>query len=595
MLKNILHGSLILTFLIFVSSLVAGQFIHQDVINVNTYQTINLMKGLICISVFLYWLFIRFSRVAQSLFNLFKAWQTGVVFLLQGIDGLLIFFIPDQSYRVVIVCFNLVATSFLYIHLYFTFLSKRLSDLVVISLLAAGFFLFIGYAYQWNGHGWNTSVLFNDVQPILLILSAVSCSLLLAIALMRIQYKLKQYSEFELMPLLILFSGFLTLIAGDNLVIWSSAVLLHMFFVGTVISLIVKVDKHFAADWMLLSTGLNTSTNAYFYYDQTGEIHFVNQAFKKLFGIKEDTPLNQIKHPLHSHPLFETISNSLSQQGYWSGETVIVGDNGNVISVHVDFNVIVINDVSYYQAWFLDLAEKIALRTNEHAIQEKLERLSFNLMDKQEEERRYFAKELHDEIGQGLTLLKIQQQLPEPDKELIKSVLSELIDKVRNLSLNLRPSILDDMGLSAALEWLTDRQRKFSQLAIVSDISSNLPRFNDKFEISVFRIAQEAFTNIHKYSHADLVNIHCSIQDDYLQLTIEDNGIGFDVGSKLNSAIKGQSLGLLSIQERAFLINGLIEISSTPENGTLIELRVPVFDNALDETPFETEGGNGLL
>jgi signal transduction histidine kinase len=151
------------------------------------------------------------------------------------------------------------------------------------------------------------------------------------------------------------------------------------------------------------------------------------------------------------------------------------------------------------------------------------------------------------------------------------------------------------MGLSAALEWLTDRQRKFSQLAIVSDISSNLPRFNDKFEISVFRIAQEAFTNIHKYSHADLVNIHCSIQDDYLQLTIEDNGIGFDVGSKLNSAIKGQSLGLLSIQERAFLINGLIEISSTPENGTLIELRVPVFDNALDETPFETEGGNGLL
>jgi signal transduction histidine kinase len=178
--------------------------------------------------------------------------------------------------------------------------------------------------------------------------------------------------------------------------------------------------------------------------------------------------------------------------------------------------------------------------------------------------------------------------LPEPDKELIKTVLSELIDKVRNLSLNLRPSILDDMGLSAALEWLTDRQRKFSQLAIISNISSNMPRFNDKFEISVFRIAQEAFTNIHKYSHADLVNINCSIEGDYLQLTIEDNGVGFDVGSKLNSAIKGQSLGLLSIQERTFLINGLIEIISTPEEGTLIRLRVPVLDNGLDNNPLES-------
>ena len=102
-------------------------------------------------------------------------------------------------------------------------------------------------------------------------------------------------------------------------------------------------------------------------------------------------------------------------------------------------------------------------------------------------------------------------------------------------------------------------------------------------------INKAIFTNIRKYSHADLVTIRCSIEHNYLQLSIEDNGVGFDVSSKINSAIKGQSLGLLGIQERAFLINGLIEISSTPEEGTLIELRVPVLDNVLDGGSFGME------
>jgi signal transduction histidine kinase len=172
--------------------------------------------------------------------------------------------------------------------------------------------------------------------------------------------------------------------------------------------------------------------------------------------------------------------------------------------------------------------------------------------------------------------LKLQQQLPEPDKDLITTVLSELIDKVRNLSLNLRPAILDDMGLSSALDWLSDRQRRFSQLAVTSEIDKKIPRLADKVEISVFRIAQEAFTNIHKYSHADHVLISCQMEGDYLQLVLEDNGVGFDVDAKLNRANKGQSLGLLSIKERAFLVNGLVHIHSTPEQGTRIELRVPM-------------------
>ena len=595
--KAVLHGSLILTSFIFISSLVAAQFFHITITNLTVYQTLSLVKGLICSAVFLYWIFIRYSRVALTLFNKFKTWQIGLVILLQAIEGLFLFFSHLQAYWPIVISVNLFLACCIYINLYFSFLSKRLSDLVVITTLGLCLFLFIGYTHEWT----HTFTLFSISLPLLIFFSGLCCSLLLAVGVMRIQFKLSQLSEFELLPILIVCGGFLGLIAGGNNIVWFGATFLQLIFILVVINLIISVDKRFAGDLLLLSNGLNSSSNAYFYCTESGEIRFINRAYRKLFGVKSDVALKNLKHPLYNHPLFENITKALVEQQHWSGETVIVGPKGNVISVYVEFNVIQVSGVLYHQAWFVDLAEKIASRTNEYAVQEKLERLSFNLMDKQEEERRYFAKELHDEIGQGLTLLKIQQQLPEPDKELIKTVLSELIDKVRSLSLNLRPSILDDMGLSAALEWLTDRQRKFSQLAIVSDILPNMPRFNDKFEISVFRIAQEAFTNIHKYSHADLVNIKCSIEGDYLQLTIEDNGVGFDVGSKLNSAIKGQSLGLLSIQERTFLINGLIEIISTPEEGTLIRLRVPVLDNALESNSFEknplehqsiVEGGN---
>ena len=583
--KSALHGSLILMFFIFISSLVAAQFFHLPIVDLTVYQSLNLVKGLICTVVFLYWIFIRYSQVVLTLFNKFKTWQIGVVILLQALEGLFLFFNDNQDNWPIALSINLFITCCIHINLYYNFLSKRLSDLVVVTALGLCLFLFIGYTHEWT----HTLVLFSTNLPVLIFFSAISCSLLLAVGIMRIQFKLIHLSEFELLPILIVCSGFLGLVAGGNNIVWLAVSALQLIFIVVLINLIINVDKRFAGDWMLLSNGLNSSSNAYFYCDESGDIRFINDAYKRLFGIKANTPLRKIKHPLHTHPLFETITKALSEKGDWSGETVIIGESGHVVSVHVEFKMIFVNGAAYQQAWFLDIAEKIALRTNEYAIQEKLERLSFNLMDKQEEERRYFAKELHDEIGQGLTLLKIQHQLPDPDKELIKTVLSELIDKVRNLSLNLRPSILDDMGLSAALEWLTDRQRKFSQLAIISDISSNMPRFNDKFEISVFRIAQEAFTNIHKYSHADLVNINCSIEGDYLQLTIEDNGVGFDVGSKLNSAIKGQSLGLLSIQERTFLVNGLIEIISAPEEGTLIRLRVPVLDNGLENNPLDSE------
>ncbi|MDC2890589.1 sensor histidine kinase [Psychrosphaera algicola] len=206
---------------------------------------------------------------------------------------------------------------------------------------------------------------------------------------------------------------------------------------------------------------------------------------------------------------------------------------------------------------------------------EKLAQLSKNLMEKQEEERRYFAKELHDEIGQGLTLLKIQHQLPEPDIELINHVLNELLESVRNLSLNLRPSILDDMGVSVALGWLAERQVKFSTLNVETKIQTDVPRMSEKLEISIFRIAQEAFTNIHKYAKATKVKLEFTFVDNTITLSVIDDGIGFDVGSKLNFAIKSQSLGLVSIRERAFTINGKLQLNSSPETGTSIKLVVP--------------------
>ncbi len=214
----------------------------------------------------------------------------------------------------------------------------------------------------------------------------------------------------------------------------------------------------------------------------------------------------------------------------------------------------------------------------------RLAELSNRLITTQEAERRHLARELHDEIGQVLTALKINlQAIAVADSASREALVQEgcqtvhhLIGQVRNLSLDLRPSMLDDFGLVSALRWFVDRMALRSKLEV--KLSENLgpARLPAAIETACFRIAQEALTNAARYASARHVWVQLSRDPSELTLIVQDDGVGFDVSLMEKRAAQGTGLGLLGMRERAALLGGHITISSTAGEGTDIRLTLPL-------------------
>ena len=209
---------------------------------------------------------------------------------------------------------------------------------------------------------------------------------------------------------------------------------------------------------------------------------------------------------------------------------------------------------------------------------DRLQTLATQLLHAQEAERRAIARELHDEIGQELTVIQMNlqdllgvdpAQLPEHVEDSIATV-ERVLAQVRDMALNLRPSQLDDLGLAESLRWYLERQAARGHLEIVFDLPPLTPRPPADVETTCFRIAQEAMTNILRSAHATHVWITIIVDANELTLTVRDDGRGFDVAAARARAMRGSSLGLLSMEERAALIGGRASIESTPGQGTIV-------------------------
>lgn len=216
---------------------------------------------------------------------------------------------------------------------------------------------------------------------------------------------------------------------------------------------------------------------------------------------------------------------------------------------------------------------------------EGLHRLSRRLLDIQETERRQIARELHDEVGQALTATKISLQtlLRSPDPERIASDLPEvitLVDRllgiVRSLSLDLRPPLLDELGLVPALRWLVEKQSQATGLEIAFHADDLPARLDPALAITCFRIAQESLTNAARHAQAHSVELTLHRHEGHLQLTIRDDGRGFVPSQAFARADRGGSLGLISMQERASLLAGSCLIDSAPGQGTEIRANFPL-------------------
>lgn len=238
-----------------------------------------------------------------------------------------------------------------------------------------------------------------------------------------------------------------------------------------------------------------------------------------------------------------------------------------------------------------ELEGRVAERTAQISqMNVRLMRLSRKVLEAQEAERRRVARDLHDEIGQALMAINLNLQDAREASPRVSSerlivdalaILKEVTRAVRNLALDLRPSLLDELGLSAAAKWYIKRQgeRAGWHTDFVLEGWPEEPPYD--VSITCFRILQEALTNVAKHAEATSVDVVLSQQASVLFLTVRDNGIGFDPAAMHMAAQHGGSLGLLSMQERANLMGGSLAVTSNVHQGTCISATLPINPVAL--------------
>jgi signal transduction histidine kinase len=239
-----------------------------------------------------------------------------------------------------------------------------------------------------------------------------------------------------------------------------------------------------------------------------------------------------------------------------------------------------------------DITERKRAEAERQRYTEHLQALSRQLMAAQETERRRLAGELHDETGQALTALQMnlralqaRAEMP-PDPTVLKEslgILEQTLQQVRDLALDLRPSILDDLGLVAALRWYAERLAQRTGLTIEFLANRAHAPLSAESKTACFRVAQEALTNVARHAGARKVALELRSGPKDVQLIVRDDGIGFDVEAARRGAVRGKSLGLLSMQERVTLLGGHIEICSAQSRGSEIRARWPVFASPGDD------------
>ena len=243
---------------------------------------------------------------------------------------------------------------------------------------------------------------------------------------------------------------------------------------------------------------------------------------------------------------------------------------------------------------FVDLHKKNAALTNEikerkvaetqlRESEVKLRALTARLISIREEERARIAREIHDELGQVLTGLKMDvtwlaKRLAGSEKQFVEKAegMSQLIDStmhlIRRISTGLRPEILDDMGLVAAIGWQAKEFQKRMGMRCRLKLPEDQAVLDNELSTAVFRIFQEILTNIARHAKASSVNVDMSISDELLELKVADDGIGIS-----ESQIGGHgALGLLGMQERAQLFGGRVNIQGTAGRGTTVSVSIPM-------------------
>jgi len=323
-----------------------------------------------------------------------------------------------------------------------------------------------------------------------------------------------------------------------------------------------------------------------------------NPALARMYGFASPEELIDSRHDISRQVYVdptrrEEFRSQLEEQGAVLGfEHEVFRKDGSRLWISV--NARAVRDeqgaIQYYEGTAQDITERKAAEEKLKATSEQLRALSARLQAAREEEGTRIAREIHDEMGSTLTSLR--WELERFDKTISESedwsqlqalrakiqdmmkLTDNTIGTMRRITSELRPSVLDDLGLSAAIEWQAQQFQARTGIICDCDCSLEKVELNEEQSTAAFRILQEALTNVLRHAEATRVDIKISQENGYLALSISDNGKGITDSEKSEQ----QSLGILGMRERAHLIGGEIDIKGVEGKGTVVNVRVPSSD-----------------
>jgi PAS domain S-box-containing protein len=346
-------------------------------------------------------------------------------------------------------------------------------------------------------------------------------------------------------------------------------------------------------DWLLqrLRLHIERLPLAYVPFDVDDRVLDWNPAAQRIFGYAREEVLGRVWPDLILNlPMNESLQEVVQRLRRGDMEAHSVNENrtkdGRTITCEW-FNTPLVDPDGQYMG-VISLAQDITERKRaEQALEQyatRLQALSRRLLEIQEKERRHLARELHDEFGQVLATInfhlhaakKLAGEAARLPLDECSTLLQQAGEQVRSLALELRPNMLDVLGLEATLRWLTQRhqQRTDCKIQIQSNLSGE--SLSSDVAVACFRVVQESLTNVARHAQARHVVIELGKSESVLELAIGDDGVGFDVCSTQEQAAQRGCLGLLGMRERVQILGGNLVIDSSPGHGTCICASFPL-------------------